>query len=233
VGIIKENGATQTFQRIHVSGTINVINAAFTAGVKRFIYVSAIGAADDAPSQYSKTKAAAENTVATSGLSYVILRPSIILGRDGEFVDQMRDLINHGGLPGKLPCPFIPVPGNGNNRFQPVYIDDLCRCVLAALTKAAAANQIIDIGGASQLSFNSLLEGFARNLGVKKPLVHAPIPLLMLVAPLMQLLPNAPVTRDQLRNLRRDNICNLTKMKGILGVDPIGFDEALALSLPR
>ena len=229
VGIIQERGGGQTFQRIHVDGTRNVLTAAQKAGtVRQFFYLSAIGSAPDAPAEYSKTKYAAEELVKASGLPYTILRPSIILGKDGEFVAQMKDLIQHGGLPFPLPFPFIPVPGSGLNKFQPIYVDDLMQCIVKSLGDASTLNQIIEVGGATQVTFNALLAGFARSLGVKKPMLHAPVPILMLVAPLMQVLPNPPVTQDQLKNLSRDNTCDLTRMKQFFHLEPLSFDQSLA-----
>ena len=142
------------------------------------------------------------------GLNYTILRPSIILGKGWrEFVAQMQDLVRSGGLPIKLPFPFIPVPGSGNNLFQPVFVDDLTACIVKAVGPMVAAyhrGRSTSVG-ATRVSFNALLDAFACALKVKKPKLHAPIPLLMLVAPLMGLLPNPPVTRDQLKDLSRDN----------------------------
>lgn len=228
VGIIQERGSDQTFGRIHVDGTRNVLARAKEAGsVRKFVYISAIGADGDAPSEYSQTKAQAERLVRESGLPFTILRPSIILGEDGEFVSQIGDLVRSGGLPVKLPFPVIPVPGSGRNLFQPIYVDDLTACITAAVKPGIAVGQAVEVGGANQVSFNGLLDGFAHHLGVRKPKMHVPVPIMMLVAPLMGILPNPPVTRDQLKNLSRDNICDLTAMRETFGIDPIGFDEAL------
>ena len=114
VGIIQEAGAEQTFQRIHVYGTENVIDVAKRAGVHgRFVYMSAIGSSPDAPAEYSRTKFAAEQAVQSSGLPYTIFRPSLVIGPDGEFVAQMGDLVKHGGLP------FAdPVPGHPRSRLR-------------------------------------------------------------------------------------------------------------------
>ena len=106
----RNSGSLQTFQRIHVTGTNNVIAAAKAAGVGKLIYMSAIGSTADAPAQYSRTKAAAEESVAASGLNYVILRPSIILGMDGEFAEQISDLVLHGGLPFQYRFRLSPFP---------------------------------------------------------------------------------------------------------------------------
>jgi nucleoside-diphosphate-sugar epimerase len=232
VGIIQEKGKNQTFQRIHVEGTRNVLNAARAANsVKHFIYVSAIGSTIDAPAEYSRTKSSAEQLVRDSGAPFTILRPSIILGPDGEFVQQMGDLVLHGGLPLPIPFPFVPVPGNGKNKFQPIFVGNLTQCIVNAMTFPEAMNQMIEVGGASEVSFDQLLEAFARKLNVRKPLLHVPLPLMMMVAPLLSVLPNPPVTQDQLLNLGRDSICDITRMRNILQVRPLAFEQMLSYVL--
>lgn len=232
VGIIQENKRKgQTFQRIHVEGTRSVIDEAKRAGFDgRLIYMSAIGSSVNAPSEYSRTKYQAERIVSGSELPYTIFRPSLILGPDGEFVAQMKDLVLHGGLPSSLPFPFIPVPGSGYTLFQPIWIDDLVACVIKSLSLGATINQIYEVGGATQLSFNEMLKGFGKSLGKpKKPLLHAPVPLLYAAASVMEaVVAKPPVTRDQLKNLGRDNITTHHDVKEIFGVDPLSFDQMRA-----
>ena len=232
VGIIQENKKKgQTFQRIHVEGTRNVIDEAKRAGFDgRFVYMSAIGSSMNAPAEYSRTKYQAERIVIGSELPYTIFRPSLIIGADGEFVAQMKDLVLHGGLPLPAPFPVIPVPGSGFNLFQPIWVDDLVTCVVKSLSMGETINQNYEVGGATQLSFNEILKGFAQSLGKpKKPLLHAPIPLLYAAATVMEaILPKPPVTRDQLKNLGKDNITTSLAVKEVFGVDPLGFDQMRA-----
>jgi len=225
VGIIAEvKRKGQTFQRIHVEGTRNIVDEAKRAGFDgRFIYMSAIGAALNAPAEYSRTKYQAERIVIGSECPYTIFRPSLVIGPDGEFIAQMKDLVLHNG-------PVIPVPGSGFNLFQPVWVDDLVQCVVKSLVMGETINQIYEIGGATQLSFNELIRGIAKSLGKpKKPLLHAPIPLLYAAAAIMEkILPKPPVTRDQLKNLALDNITLSQDIKELFGVNPLGFDQMLA-----
>jgi len=196
----------------------------------RFIYMSAIGSSMSAPANYSRTKYQAERIVIGSKLPYTIFRPSLILGADGEFVAQMKDLVLHGGMPGSLPFPFIPVPGSGFNLFQPIYIDDLVSCVVKSLCMGETINKIYEVGGVTQLSFNEILKSFAKLAGKpKKRLMHAPIPLLFAAATIMEMIiKKPPVTRDQLKNLERDNITTSQDIKDVFGIDPLSFDQMLA-----
>ena len=232
VGIIQEvKGKGQTFQRIHVEGTRTVVDEAKRAGFDgRFVYLSAIGASPNSPAEYSRTKYQAERIVVGSEFPYTLFRPSLVLGPDGEFVAQMKDLVLHGGLPLPAPFPVIPVPGKGFNLFQPIWVDDLVQCIVKSLGMGETINQLYEVGGATQLSFNEILQGFARSLGKpKKPLLHAPIPLLYAAAAVMEkIIAKPPVTRDQLKNLAVDNITTSLAVKEVFGVDPLGFDQMLA-----
>ena len=232
VGIIQEvKSKGQTFQRIHVEGTRNVVDEAMRAGFDgRFIYMSALGSSGNAPAEYSRTKYQAERIVIGSKLPYTIFRPSLILGSDGEFIAQMKDLILHGGLPLPLPFPVIPIPGNGYNLFQPIWIEDLVECVVKSLSMGETINQVYEVGGGTQVSFNEIIQSLAKKLGQpKKKLLHAPIPLLFAAATVMEkILPKPPVTRDQLKNLGRDNITTELSVKEVFGVDPLTFDQTIA-----
>lgn len=229
VGIIAEvRREGQTFEAIHVAGTTNLLASAHAAGVHRFVYLSALGADGSSESEYSRTKARAEEAVIASGIPYTIFRPSIILGPDGEFVQQMEDLIKRPPL-SPFPLPFIPVPGSGDNKFQPLWIGDLTACLAACLSESASSAGRYEIGGADQVTFNALIEAIERHVGLKKPLLHAPLPLMFVAASVLQaVLSRPPITVDQLRNLRRDNVCDNKAIRAAFGINPLPFEQALA-----
>lgn len=230
VGIIQEvRGRGQTFEAVHVEGTQNLVGAARDAGVTgRFVYMSALGTDLYAPARYSRTKAQAEQAVKASDIPYTVFRPSIILGLGSEFIRQMEALIHK--PPGSpFSPPFVPLPGNGDNKFQPVFIDDLVFCVVRCLSDPATAGQTYEIGGATTVTFNQLIEAIERHLGVKKPLLHLPLPLMFAAAALLEaVVPQPPITVDQLANLRRDNVCDNTVVKAAFQIDPLPFEQILA-----
>lgn len=238
VGIITEvRGEGQTFEAVHVGGTRRALAGAGRAGTcRRFVYVSAIGADRGARSFYSKTKAEAEDAVRASPLPHTILRPSIVLGPDAEFLAQMEGLIRKPPL-SPFPLPFVPVPGRGTNLFQPVHIDGLARCIVRAVEEAEAGEETVtrgtfEIGGADQVTFNTLIESVQRHLGGRaKPLLHVPLPLLFVAASVLEsVLPRPPVTTDQLVNLGRDNVCDNTAVRDAFGVAPLPLENVLARS---
>lgn len=235
VGIIaEERGKGQTFERIHVEGTRNIIKAAkqANAGGTRFVYVSAIGADAEAKSEYSRTKAEAESLLQQSGLAGTIFRPSLIFAPGARFLAQMEDLVKKPPL-SPFPLPFIPVPGDGQNRFQPVYLGDLARCITDCLTKPETANKRYSIGGADEITFNELVAAIAAKLGVRKPLFHAPMGAMFAAASVLEsVLPVPPITTDQLQNLGRDNVCDNAPVREAFGIAPLGFDAILSLCYP-
>lgn len=230
VGIISEDRAKhQTFPQVHVIGTGNVLAAAAIvgAGKSRFVYVSAIGASPASKSEYSRTKARAESLVQTSPLPWTIFRPSIVIGKNAAFLKQMEQLIRK--PPGSpFPVPFVPVPGNGQNRFQPVYLGDLSRCVAECLSRPATTNCLFEIGGADEVTFDELILGVERRIGVLKPLLHTPMGAMFAAAAVLEsVLPHPPVTTDQLQNLGLDNVCDNSAVKLAFEFAPMGFLDAL------
>src|SRR5260370_9587363 len=189
VGIIVEKGKN-TFAAVHHVGTANVVEAAKRNGIKRFIQMSALGVRAEGVAAYQTSKWKGEEAVRASGISYCILRPSVIFGPGDGFVTQMMDMMRKAPL-------FRPVPGDGTPKYRPIFIDDVTCCFARPLTAEAATNQTIEMGGADELSLNQMLDEIARCAGVRKPAVHIPLPLMFPAAALAQtLLPSPPVTVD-------------------------------------
>lgn len=216
VGIIIEKG-TNTFESVHHLGTRNVVEAAKRHGIKRFVQMSALGVRADGVAAYQTSKWKGEEEVRNSGIPFCILRPSLIFGPGDGFVTQMMETMRKAPL-------LRPVPGDGQSKYRPIFIDDVTACFAQALTAAEATNQTIDLGGADELSLDQILDEIARCAGVRKPAVHIPMPLMFLGAALAQtVLPNPPVTADQLRMLREGSTCDIEPMKRIFRIEPRGF----------
>jgi uncharacterized protein YbjT (DUF2867 family) len=216
VGIIVEKG-TNTFERVHHLGTRNVVEAAKRAGIKRFVQMSALGVRANGVAPYQTTKWKGEEEVRQSGITFCILRPSLIFGEGDGFVTQMMATMRSAPL-------LRPVPGDGTPKFRPIAVEDVTTCFERALTYEAATNQTVELGGADELTLNEVLEEIARCAGVRKPAVHIPMPVMMAGATVaLKLLKNPPVTVDQLRMLREGSTCDIGPMKRIFGVNPRGF----------
>jgi uncharacterized protein YbjT (DUF2867 family) len=216
VGIIVEKGKN-TFEAVHHLGTRNVVEAARRRGIRRFVQMSALGVRADGVAAYQTSKWKGEEEVRNSGIPFCILRPSLIFGPGDGFVTQMMETMRKAPL-------VRPVPGDGQAKYRPIFVGDVANCFARALTAGEATNQTIALGGADELSLDQILQEIAQCAGVRKPALHIPMPLMFLGAALAQtVLPNPPVTVDQLRMLREGSTCDIEPMKRIFGIEPRGF----------
>lgn len=226
VGIIQETGGA-TFEKVHHQGTVNVVTAARKAGLRRFVQMSALGARADGVSEYQTSKWRAEEAVRASEIEWVILRPSIIFGpRDG-FVTQMIQVMRSSPL-------VRPVPGNGRYPFRPVYIADVVECFVQSLTNSAATGQAVALVGGEELTLDELLRAVAEYVGVRKPAVHVPFPIMLMNAKIMaKMMKHPPVTPDQLRMLKEGSTADPAEMKRIFRIDPVRFRDGVQRYLSR
>lgn len=197
VGILAESGS-QKFQSVQVAGAANAARAAATAGVTAYVQMSAIGADAASPAGYARTKAGGEAAVREALPHATILRPSIIFGREDQFINRFAALANT--------LPVIPVVA-GKTRFQPVYVLDVARAVAAALADPAAhGGRTYALGGPEVMSFRAILQWIATEIRSKKPLVEVPDGIAALMAKAGSFVPFAPMTWDQWQMLQRDTV---------------------------
>lgn len=219
VGIIAET-RTKTFERTVVGGTLNVVAACQRAGVRRLIYLSAIGADENAATKYHRTKYNAEQLVISSGIDYVILRPSVVYGLGDGFVSLLKRLIDR--------FYFTPVIGSGRYLLQPVYIDDLVSALVQSLTLAEASGEIIEIGGPEKLQYLEILNIIKRVTGKARVNFHVPMGVMKPVAYLLESsFKPAPITVDQLTMMEMGNTGDISKMKAIFSIHPVKFEDGL------
>jgi len=197
VGLLFERGS-QNFQRVHVEAARNIGQGAAVAGITRVVQVSAIGAAPHSPSSYARSKAAAESALREAVPQAVVLRPSIVFGAEDGFFNLFARIA--------MLSPVLPLFGGGMTRFQPVYVDDVARSIVAALAMPEAAGRTYELGGPRVYSFRQLMEIVRRETRRHPLLVPVPFALAQLKALFLQLLPVPPLTPDQVRLLKIDNV---------------------------
>ena len=220
VGIIRE-GRGASFHDIHARGTDNVVRACEEAGVPRLLHMSALGARPKARSRYHRSKWEAEEIVRGSSLDSTIFRPSVIFGAGNSFLPQVRALLRRGRV--------IPIIGDGMSLLQPVWVEDVVSCFVGALDNADTVGQAYELGGAETLSFEQLLDLLAEADGIEKPKVHLPVWIMRpVVAAMSGLLPNFPITSDQLTMLLEDNTCDIAAMRETFGVEPASIRDRLS-----
>ena len=208
VGILHEAGG-QRFSAIHAQGAENVALAAAGAGAARLIHVSALGAREAAPSRYGRSKAAGEAAVRAAFPAAAIVRPSLVFGPEDDFLTRFAALARF--------APALPLIDGGRTRFQPLYVQDLAEALGRLAERSGAAGETWELGGPRVYSFRELLELVLAVTGRRALLVPTPGALLALKARALELLPNPPLTRDQLAMLSEDNMVGADSVAGRIG----------------
>ncbi|HEX3805520.1 MAG TPA: complex I NDUFA9 subunit family protein [Gaiellaceae bacterium] len=190
VAIIR--GRQSDYDRVMTQGTRNLVAAAKDAGVERFVLMSALGTSETTKDvvPYYRAKWAMEQEVARSGLEYTTFRPSFVFGRDDgalpTFVKQVRY------------SPVVTVIGSGQQRIQPIWVDDVAEYFARGVDLPGAANHTFELGGPDVVTWDGLYETIAKVLGKHRRLVHVPASLARSGARLTQWMPGAPLSTDQI-----------------------------------
>lgn len=219
VGVLYEKGAS-TFERMHVEVPQMIAAAARDAGVKHLVHVSALGADPQGPSRYARSKGRGEAAVRAAFPDAVILRPSIVFGPDDGFFNLF-------GRMAQL-SPVLPLIGGGQTRFQPVYVGDVAEAVLSALTQPEARGKTFALGGPRTYSFEELLRLILRETGQRCTFAHIPFGMAHLQGLFGEFLPKPPLTRDQVEQLKRDNVVEPGALTlEALGITPTALEAIL------
>ncbi len=197
VGILYERGP-QSFAAVHARGAQTVAAAATAAGVERLVQVSALGADLHGAADYARSKGAGEAAVRTAFPRAVILRPSVVFGPEDDFFNRFATIARI--------SPVLPLIGGGGTRFQPVYVGDVADAIAKTVLDPACAGRTYELGGPHIYTFKELMELLLRQIHRRRLLVPWPFALAELQATFFELLPVPPLTRDQVRLLRRDNV---------------------------
>ena len=221
VGIIREKPPAVTFEEVHIRGTMRVLEAAESAGVQRFIFMSALGAKREGTA-YHRSKFEAEEVIRRSSMPYVIFQPSIIAGEGGEFVRLLMRLLRS--------LPIVPVIGDGQYRLQPVAVEDVASAFAKAVERNDILGQTLEIGGPHKLTYNRLLGIVSEELGVRRLRLHVP---LTLVKPFIDLASNwrlpTPINSDELSMLLEENVVHgdADTLREVFGIEPLSFRTVL------
>ena len=212
-------GSFDNMDMIQNRGAGNVAVAAAKARVAQFIHMSAIGADSASRSGYGKSKGDGEAAVRAAFPGAVILRPSIIFGREDQFINRFAGLIRM--------LPVIPV-FSAATRFQPVFVGDVAHAVMAALADPAAAGKTYELGGPQIFSMLEINKWIGAACGRDRYYLPVSDIIGAGMAKLTGWLPAAPMTWDQWLMLQSDNVVSEGAAGlGVLGVAPTPL-EAIA-----
>jgi len=217
-------GRGEQFKRVMEQGTRDLVAAAKDAGVSRFVLMSALGTSEETKDlvPYYHGKWEMEQAVKGSGLEHVIFRPSFVFGRDGGILPTFRKLA-------KL-TPVTPIIGSGEQKIQPIWVDDVAAYFASALDKAGATNRTFELGGPDAVSWNEFWQRLKATLGMRRrPSLHVPVGLMRVNALLTERLPgNIPLTRDLLTMLEHgDNVVSNDDAVQTFQLPLVPLDEQL------
>lgn len=196
VGILFERGR-QRFDAVHTVGAEQVALAASAHGA-RLVHVSAIGADENSPSRYARSKAAAERLVRAAQPNAVIMRSSILFGPEDDFFNRFAAMARL--------SPALPLIGGGKTRFQPVFVGDVAAAIADAVDGNARAGTIYELGGPDVRTFKQLMQYVLATIERKRLLVPIPFFIAKLEAMFLQFMPTPLLTPDQVELLRVDNV---------------------------
>jgi uncharacterized protein YbjT (DUF2867 family) len=219
-------GKPEQFERVMVQGTRNVVEAAKTSGTRRFVLMSALGTNEETKdlSLYFNAKWQMEQMVKGSGLEHVIFRPSFVFGKGGGALKTFQRLVRL--------SPVIPVFGAGDQRVQPIWIDNVAEYYAAAIDRPEAANRTFELGGPDIVTYEELYDRIKRVLGKRRAKLHVPFGLMRVNAAILEALPGpSPLTRDQLKMLAVDNVVSNNDAQETFDVDLLPLDEQLRRAL--
>ena len=225
VGHYVERGRA-SFEAIHGAGAQHVARAAKAAGAGRLVHISGIGADPRSPSAYVRARAAGERLVRDAFAAATILRPSVMFGPEDAFFNRLAALARV--------LPALPLFGNGTVRLQPVFVEDTARAVARALIDPEAPGRIYELGGPRVYSYAELVRLALEHSGRRRLLLPVPYFVWDAIALLLSPLPARPVSRDQVRLMRHDNVVG-PGQPGLpdLGIAPTALEAILPTYLGR
>ena len=225
IGILAESG-TQRFASLQAELPGRIGKIASELGIASVVQLSAIGADDKSSSKYARTKAMGEAALLKACPTATILRPSLVFGAGDGFFNRFASMA--------VIAPGLPVIGGGTNKVQPVYVGDVASATVTALEGKAHQGKIYELGGPDIMTFREVMAYILKLTKRRRALLPIPFGVMGLAAGAMSVLPNAPVTRDQLKQLKTDNVvaANALTLKN-LGIEATPVDLIVPEYLAR
>jgi len=225
IGILNEHGR-DSFDSVHAALAGKVMSAARATGVRRVLHMSSLGAAENAPSRYLRSKAAAEAAVRAIPHpeqvhpAVTIFRPSVIFGAGDSLTNRFAGLL-------RMSAGILPLARAGA-RFAPISVLDVAAAFMRALTRASSAGVTYELCGPEVLTLEEIVRLTARVAGLPCRIVRLPDVLARVQAAVMGLLPGKPFSLDNFRSLTLDSVCREDGCAA-LGIVP----RAMLAELPR
>jgi NADH dehydrogenase len=208
-----------TFNRVDYGGTVALIAAAKAARVANFIYISGAAADERSVNPAFRAKGRAERALRDAGLAFTILRPSLVYGPEDRVVNGLAKALRM--------MPVMVVPGSGQQKLQPLLVDDLATCVALAIG-GRGRKGIYEVGGPAQMTFDELVRLVMEITGRRRPIVHVPEKMLLIAGAVAEKLPGAFFSRDAVAFLVADNDCDIQPLVAAFGLTLTPARDGLA-----
>jgi uncharacterized protein YbjT (DUF2867 family) len=218
---VEWHGAHASLMDVDIQGTQTISQVAADAGVKRFFYISHLGA--DRASAYPvlKAKAISEENIRRSGVNHTIIRSALVYGLNDHFTSGLARIMN------AFPYFFF-VPEEGNTLLQPIWVEDLVTCMVWALDNDLTINQSYSVGGPEYLTFSHIVQSVMEQINIRRTLVHMFPPYLRALTVLLEsMFPGLPVSVYWLDYLATNRTCSLDVMTRVFNILPSRFDHTL------
>lgn len=199
VGVLHNARGTAGFAGAHVELARKVVAACRESGVRRLLHMSALNAAVNGPSEYLRSKGEAEAVVRASALDVTIFRPSVVFGREDNFLNMFARLIKV--------FPWLIVPA-AQARFQPVYVEDVARVFTESLERHDSVGKSYDLCGPKVYTLRELAEFVVHTTGRRRLVFGADALLTKFMAFTMECLPGKMMSMDNVRSMSIDSVCH-------------------------
>jgi uncharacterized protein YbjT (DUF2867 family) len=219
ISLYVEHGS-DTFHSVHVEAAAKIARAARQAGIRRLVHISGIGADTASPSTYIRSRGEGEAAVQTAFPGAVIVRPAVMFAADDAFLSTILRLLRS--------LPAYPIFGDGRTRLQPAYADDVAAAIIQILRQSQKPYPIYELAGPRVYSYEELLRTIARIAGLRPVLLRMPFALWDALAGLAEMLPQPPLTRNQVELMQIDTTAS-ENMPGFraLGISPLSLEDEL------
>jgi uncharacterized protein YbjT (DUF2867 family) len=199
-----------SYTAVHVQGAANVARECERQSVSRLVHVSGIGADAESRAPYIRARGQGEQTVRQAFPGATIIRPSVMFAADAAFLRSLVTIVRS--------TPVIPLIADGRTRLQPIHVSDVAEAIRLCARDPAVCGKVYELGGPESHTLREVIGMIAARLGRRPLLIPVPLSLARLMAGLLELLPNAPLTVAQVDLLEHDNIA----------ADPSGVGELAA-----
>jgi NADH dehydrogenase len=201
-------------------GTQNLVECARAADVQRFVYLSGVGADPSSDRTWYRAKALAEESVRESGLGYTIIRPSWVYGPDDRSLNLFIRALRLNPL-------FFPQIGDGAQRLNPLYVQDLAAGVADVVETRSAAGETFELGGPIVYTLDDIIRVAMEVTAQPRPIVHLSVPFVKLAASLAELAPGQLLSRDAVDFLLQSAIADNSRFRKLFDRPLTPMPEAL------